>query len=120
MFFAERKSHHIAEVRCQKRPPDRQQTDRTEHITGYANDCDKALLAEGFWARIGSNSASAVMPFVDWRVQILLFVFPLAAIEASIWTTRRSLNDAGAWPIIAGSVCATAGDSQNQYQAHGC
>lgn len=101
-----------------KTPPDRQQTDRTEHIAGCANDYDKALLAEGFSARIGSSNASAVMPFVDWRAQILLFVFPLA-IEASIWTTGRSLNDAGARPFT-GSACATAGDSQNQYQAHGC
>jgi len=40
--------------------------------------------------------------------------------SVNLGNCRRSLNDAGARPFIAGSVCATAGDSQNQYQAHGC
>lgn len=76
-------------------------TDKAELIAGYAKQYDKALLAEGygvdqvvtapaadvvpapveekpiskssrFWTWFGSGGGAAVMPFVDWKVQLVI------------------------------------------------
>ncbi|MCD4509702.1 hypothetical protein LQT97_00495 [Brucella pseudogrignonensis] len=94
-------------------------TDKAELIAGYAKDYDKALLAEGygvdqvvtapaadvvpepvvekpiskssrFWSWIGSGGAGAAIPFVDWRVQMVLVVFVLALTAYAIFTMPQA------------------------------
>jgi len=93
--------------------------DRAELIAGYAKQYDKALLAEGYgvdqivtapasdvvphpvqekplskssrlWSWIGSGSASAAIPFVDWRVQMALAVFVIALAAYAIFTMPQA------------------------------
>ncbi len=94
-------------------------TDRAELIAGYAREYDKALLKEGygveqvvtapvaevipapveekplskssrFWTWISSGSAGAAIPFVDWRVQMVLVVFLLALAGYAIFTMPQA------------------------------
>ncbi len=94
-------------------------TDKAELIAGYAKEYDKALLAEGygvdqvvtapaadvvpepvvekpiskssrFWSWIGSGGAGAAIPFVDWRVQMVLVVFVLALAAYAIFTMPQA------------------------------
>jgi len=94
-------------------------TDRADLIAGYAKDYDKALLAEGygveqvvtapamevipvpveekplskssrFWTWISSGSAGAAIPFVDWRVQMVLVVFLLVLAGYAIFTMPQA------------------------------
>ncbi|WP_247997259.1 hypothetical protein [Brucella tritici] len=94
-------------------------TDKAELIAGYAKDYDKALLTEGygveqvvtapaadvvpvpveekpiskssrFWTWISSGSAGALMPFVDWRVQMALVVFLLGLAAYAIFTMPQA------------------------------
>ncbi len=97
--------------------------DTAELIAGYAKDSDKALLAEGygvdqvvtapaadvvpapavekpiskssrFWTWFGSGGGAAVMPFVDWKVQMIIVaaillvagyaIFPMPQGEAKL------------------------------------
>src|SRR5690606_101274 len=94
-------------------------TDKADLIAGYAREYDKALLAEGygvdtiieakpndvlpepvvekpiskssrFWSWIGSGGAGAAIPFVDWRVQMVLVVFVLLLAAYAIFTMPQA------------------------------
>ncbi|WP_343314413.1 glycoside hydrolase family 19 protein [Brucella sp. BE17] len=94
-------------------------TDRADLIAGYAKDYDRALLSEGygveqvvtapaaevipapveekpiskssrFWTWMSSGSAGAAIPFVDWRVQMVLVVFLLALTFYAIFTMPQA------------------------------
>lgn len=94
-------------------------TDKAELIAGYAKQYDKALLTEGYgvdqivtapatdvvphpvqekplskssrlWSWIGSGSASAAIPFVDWRVQMAFAVFVIALAGYAIFTMPQA------------------------------
>ncbi|WP_273727462.1 glycoside hydrolase family 19 protein [Brucella gallinifaecis] len=94
-------------------------TDKADLIAGYAREYDKALLNEGygvdtiieakpndvlpepavekpiskssrFWSWIGSGGAGAAIPFVDWRVQMVLVVFVLALTAYAIFTMPQA------------------------------
>lgn len=94
-------------------------TDKAELIAGIARDYDKALLAEGYgvdqivtapaadvvpapveekplskssrlWTWISSGGAGALMPFVDWRVQMVLVAFVIALAAYAIFTMPQA------------------------------
>src|SRR5690606_31284170 len=94
-------------------------TDKADLIAGYAKQYDKALLAEGygvdqvieapaneivpaptedkpiskssrFWTWLGSGGAGAAIPFVDWRVQMVLVVFVLLLAAYAIFTMPQA------------------------------
>ncbi|MCX2699091.1 hypothetical protein OPR82_20475, partial [Brucella sp. YY2X] len=43
-----------------------------------------------FWSWIGSGGAGAAIPFVDWRVQMVLVVFVLALTAYAIFTMPQA------------------------------
>ncbi|MGU3577109.1 hypothetical protein ACLBWZ_16460 [Brucellaceae bacterium C25G] len=54
-------------------------------------DADKSILkTKRFWTWISGSGASAVMPFVDWRVQMALLVFVLCLATYSILTMQQA------------------------------
>ena len=54
-------------------------------------DADKPLLkTKRFWTWFTGSGASAVMPFVDWRVQMVLVVFVLCLATYSILTMQQA------------------------------
>jgi hypothetical protein len=94
-------------------------TDKAELIAGYARKYDKALLAEGYgvdqiitapatdvvphpveekplskssrvWTWISSGGAGAAIPFVDWRVQMVLVAFVNALAAYAIFTMPQA------------------------------
>ena len=94
-------------------------TDRADLIAGYAKDYDKALLAEGygveqvvtapamevipvpveekplskssrFWTWFGSGGGAAVMPFVDWKVQLVIVAAIILAAGYAIFTMPQA------------------------------
>jgi hypothetical protein len=94
-------------------------TDKAELIAGYAREYDKALLAEGygveqvmtvkaadilpepaqakplakssrFWTWFGSGGGAAIMPFVDWKVQMLIVGSILLAAGYAIITMPQA------------------------------
>nr|WP_273728229.1 hypothetical protein [Brucella gallinifaecis] len=94
-------------------------TDKADLIAGYAREYDKALLNEGygvdtiieakpndvlpepavekpiskssrFWSWLGSGGAGAAIPFVDWRVQMVLVAFVLALTAYAIFTMPQA------------------------------
>ena len=93
--------------------------DKADLIAGYARDYDKLLLAEGygvdqvieapandivpapaedkpiakssrFWAWLSSGGAGAAIPFVDWRVQMVLVIFVLLLATYAILTMPQA------------------------------
>ncbi|WP_235906619.1 hypothetical protein [Brucella anthropi] len=93
--------------------------DRAELIAGYARDYDKALLAEGygveqvvtapaadvvpvpveeksiskssrFWTWFGSGGGAAVMPFVDWKVQLVIVAAIILVAGYAIFTMPQA------------------------------
>ncbi|WP_407977003.1 glycoside hydrolase family 19 protein [Brucella pseudogrignonensis] len=94
-------------------------TDKAELIAGYANDYDKALLAEGygvdqvvtapaadvvpepvvekpvskssrFWTWFSTGGGAAVMPFVDWKVQMVIVAAILLVAGYAIFTMPQA------------------------------
>ncbi len=94
-------------------------TDRADLIAGHAKDYDKALLAEGygveqvvtapamevipvpveekplskssrFWTWFGSGGGAAVMPFVDWKVQLVIVAAIILAAGYAIFTMPQA------------------------------
>ena len=54
-------------------------------------DADKPLLkTKRFWTWLSGSGASAVMPFVDWRVQMALLLFVLCLATYSILTMQQA------------------------------
>lgn len=54
-------------------------------------DADKPILkTKRFWTWVSGSGASAVMPFVDWRVQMVLLVFVLGIGTYSILTMQQA------------------------------
>lgn len=93
--------------------------DRADLIAGYASEYDKLLLAEGYgvdqvieapandivpvpvepeklsrskrlWTWISSPAAGAAIPFVDWRVQMVLVLFLIGVATYSIFTMPQA------------------------------
>lgn len=94
-------------------------TDKAELIAGYAKDYDKALLAEGygvdqvvtapaadvvpepvvekpvskssrFWTWFSTGGGAAVMPFVDWKVQMVIVAAILLVAGYAIFTMPQA------------------------------
>lgn len=94
-------------------------TDKAELIAGYAKEYDKALLTEGygveqivtapaaevvpapvdekpiskssrFWTWFGSGGGAAVMPFVDWKVQMVIVAAIILVAGYAIFTMPQA------------------------------
>ncbi|WP_114216692.1 glycoside hydrolase family 19 protein [Ochrobactrum sp. 3-3] len=94
-------------------------TDRAELIARYAKEYDKALLTEGygveqivtapateviptpveekpiskssrFWTWFGSGGGAAIMPFVDWKVQLVIVAAILLVAGYAIFTMPQA------------------------------
>lgn len=94
-------------------------TDKAELIAGYAKKYDKALLSEGygveqvvtasaadvvpapveekpiskssrFWTWFGSGGGAAVMPFVDWKVQLVIVAAIILVAGYAIFTMPQA------------------------------
>ncbi|MEJ5018896.1 hypothetical protein WH297_03980 [Ochrobactrum vermis] len=94
-------------------------TDRAELIAGYAKEYDKALMTEGygveqivtapasdvvpapveekpiskssrFWTWFGSGGGAAVMPFVDWKVQLAIVAAIILIAGHAIFTMPQA------------------------------
>ncbi|MFK0639809.1 MULTISPECIES: hypothetical protein [unclassified Ochrobactrum] len=94
-------------------------TDKAELIAGYAKQYDKALLSEGygveqvvtapagdvvpvpveekpiskssrFWTWFGSGGGAAIMPFVDWKVQLVIVAAIIIVAGYAIFTMPQA------------------------------